>query len=107
MADTAVAQVMVTLALDAETPFTETLDMLVRVMNDREVSQSFWAKTPTVNVAIPFHDGPGDDYRIVVFVKGYRQAGTFVHADAAVHKTVTMLMVPRRARCRAFQRGRS
>ncbi len=93
MADPTVAQVMITLALDAETPFTETLDMLVRVMNDRDDLQPFWAKTPSVNVALTFHDGPHDDYRIVVHVKGYRQAGTFVHADAAVHKTVTMLMV--------------
>ena len=51
MADPTVAQVMITLALDAETPFTETLDMLVRVMNDRDDLQPFWAKTPSVNVA--------------------------------------------------------
>ncbi len=94
MADATTAAVTIVLALGAETPFTETLDMLVRVMNDREVSTSFWAKTPTVQVSLPFHDGPGDAYRIVVYVKGYQQAGAFVHADATLLPTATMLMIP-------------
>ncbi len=94
------APVTITLSLSAETPFTETLDMQVRIMNNREVSREFTVKTPTVNVTLPFHNGPGDAYRVTVQVDGYVDAGGFVHADPKVHKTLNMLMVPRHA---AFQ----
>ena len=88
------AALTITLALSAETPFTETKDMLVRVMNDHDVSFSKWAITPALNVTVPFHNGPGDDYRVVVHVKGYKDAGAFFTADPKVHKILTMLMIP-------------
>lgn len=98
MADQTSAPVTITLVLGAEVPFTDTTDMLVRVTNDRDVTTSFWAKTPTVQTTVQFHNGPGDDYRIVVHVKGYEQAGAFVHADPKVHPTLTMLMIPQPAK---------
>ncbi len=92
------APVTITLALGAEVPFQGTVDMLVRVMNDRDELPSEWATTPTENLLVPFHDGPGDDYRVVVHVKGYKDAGTFFKANPKVHPTLTMLMIPDHAK---------
>ncbi len=91
------APATITLSFSDGTPFTGTLDMLVRITNDGDVLQAFWKKTPTVNIAIPFHDGPGDAYRVIVHVPGYENAGALVHADPKVHETLNMLMIPSHA----------
>ncbi len=91
------APVTIALRLSAETPFTETLDMDITVANSAGLSQNFWAQTPTAQITVPFHDGPGDDYRVVVQVNGYTNAGGFFHADPKVHPTVSLLMIPKPA----------
>jgi hypothetical protein len=91
------ASVTVTLSLNAETEFTEILDMVVRITNDTDVIKTFWSKTPAVNIQLPFHNSPQDDYRVIVHVKGYETAGAFVHADPTIHHMVNMLMIPSHA----------
>lgn len=87
----------VTLALyrDAETPLTAVEDMLVTLANDHDFSRRMTLQTPQVTLDLPFHDGPGDAYRIVVHVEGYHDCGGFVHARAGVHQTVSLLLIPR------------
>lgn len=92
------APVTLTLYSNAQTPFTQTLDMLVRIANDKDVARAFWSKTPILEVNLPFHDGPGDAYRIIVHVNGYENAGAFVHADPKVHRSLPMLMIPKPAK---------
>ena len=91
------APVTLALRLSAETPFAETLDMDISVTNNAGLSQNFWGKTPVLQISLPFHNGPGDDYNIVVQVDGYRNAGGFVHADPKVHPTLNLLMIPSNA----------
>ena len=92
--DIAVAHVMLALQLSAEMPFTKHVDMLLRVINDVDQAQSIWATTPTQDVPVRFHNGPGDRYRVVVHVKGYRDAGAVFTADPKVHKTLKLLLIP-------------
>ena len=91
------APVTVALYLNARTPFTDELDMHVSIGNNAGLSQGFWGKTPNMQITLPFHDGPGDDYRIVVQVNGYHNAGGFVQANPKVHPTVSLLMIPSHA----------
>ncbi len=93
-----VAPVTIALFLDAETPFTATLPMLVNVGNSAGLSREFWGTTPAMQITVPFHDGPGDDYRVVAHVDGYGNGGGFFQADPKVHPTVSILMIPHSAK---------
>ena len=88
----------ITLSLSADTPFTRVMDMTVTITNDREVNQTYRLKTPTVSFDLPFHDGPGDNYRVIVQVDGYETTGTLVHADPSTHPTLNTLMIPNHAK---------
>ena len=88
------APVTLALYLDARTPFPDARDMNVTIGNNAGLSRNFWGKTPNMQITLPFHDGPGDDYRIVVQVDGYRDGGGFVQANPHVHPMVSLLMIP-------------
>ena len=96
--DAATAPMTLTLSLNADTPFTRVMDMTVTITNDREVKQTYQLKTPTVSFSIPFHDGPGDNYRVIVQVDGYETTGTLFHADPTTHPTLNTLMIPSHAK---------
>ncbi len=91
------APITITLLWGAGEPFVAQKKMLVRITNDSDVTTSFWADAPTVHANLQFHDGPGDHYRIVVYVDGYENGGGFVQADPKTHQTVSLLMIPSHA----------
>ena len=82
--------------------------MLIRVMNSVDQPRSIWATTPTQDIAVPFHNGPGDDYRVVVHVKGYRDhRGRSSRQTPKVHKTLKLLLIPEERDSSFFRHGLS
>ena len=73
---------------------TEERQLLLRVRNNADVNQSSWTKGPVINVKLPFHDGPGDNYTVLVSVAGFRDAGDFVSADPKLHRIMKLLVIP-------------
>ncbi len=86
------ATVMVSLVDGAQRPFSE--GMILRVRNNREVNFTLTDKSgPNVLLTVPFHDGPGDDYTVIVSADGYRDAGYFFKADVNVESQISLLMI--------------
>jgi hypothetical protein len=92
------APVTIALYRNADTPCTAGQAMFVTIGNSAGLTQNFWGKTPTMQVEVPYHDGLGDDYRVVVNVDGFHNGGGFFQADPAVHPTLSILMMPDKAK---------
>jgi hypothetical protein len=70
--------------------------VLLRVRNDSNSEHiSKYADGPDINVVVPFHNGPQDEYIVVVSADGYRDTGYFFRADPKVRAQVHLLMVPK------------
>lgn len=90
--------VTLTLLLAGKEPFPPGKSMFCRVMNDADVNSSFTHPAPTVTMNMQCHDGPGDQYRIVVNVAGYVNGGAFVHVKKNTPQTLDILMIPNHAK---------
>ncbi len=75
-------------------PMTQVLDVLLDVKNNSDIDRSFWVKGPVIQLDLQFHDGPGDDYIVNAWAKGYRATGDFIKANPKVHPTFKFLMIP-------------
>jgi hypothetical protein len=75
-------------------PMTQVLDVLLDVKNNNDVDRSFWVKGPVIQLDLQFHDGPGDNYIVNAWAKGFRSTGDFVKANPKVHPTFKFLMIP-------------
>ena len=73
---------------------TQALDVLLDVRNNFDAEKSVWVKGPVIQLDLEFHDGPGDNYVVNVWAKGYRGTGDFVKADPMVHAVLKLLMIP-------------
>ncbi|HSU32126.1 MAG TPA: hypothetical protein VLJ11_12915 [Bryobacteraceae bacterium] len=70
--------------------------VLLRVRNDSSSEHiSKYADGPDINVVVPFHNGPHDEYTVVVSADGYRDTGYCFRADPRVRAQVHLLMVPK------------
>jgi hypothetical protein len=70
--------------------------VLLRVRNDSSSEHiSKYADGPDINVVVPFHNGPHDEYTVVVSADGYQDTGYFFHADPRVRAQIHLLMVPK------------
>jgi hypothetical protein len=59
--------------------------VLIRIHNGREVNATIANKNgPNLMIKVPFHNGPGDFYAIIVSSSGYRDSGCFIKADPKV-----------------------
>ncbi len=88
------APVTITFFSSAENACTTPLDGMLTLLNDHEISRKFSFTEPSLNLTLPFHDGPGDAYRLVARVPGYYDCGGFVHVNPKVHHTVSLLLIP-------------
>jgi hypothetical protein len=77
-----------------ETPATSSFDVLLGIKNAYGIDRSYWSKGPTIQLHLPFHDGPGDDYVITAAVNGFRDTGDFVTANPKVHNTLKLMLIP-------------
>lgn len=102
MSYTKTASFTLVMCLGAKNPLMGIVDALLTLSNDREVNRGLSITAATTTVTLPFHDGPGDDYRLVLTMRGYEDCGGFVHADAQVHHIVSLLLIPRHAVPRFF-----
>lgn len=89
-----VAPITIVLYGGMEQPLEESFDVLIGVRNNNEIKKSFWTKGPIVELNLAFHDGPGDDYTITSWAKGYLGTGDFVTVDPKFHKTLKLMMIP-------------
>lgn len=94
MPDNASAKATIVLYDSTGQQMTQALDVLIDVKNNVDIDRSFWVKGPVIQLDLPFHDGPGDNYIVNAWVKGYRGTGDFVKANPKVHPTFKFLMIP-------------
>jgi hypothetical protein len=94
MADETTARATIVLYDGAEQPVAEELDVLLEIRNNYGVNQTNWVKGPVVQLNLQFFDGPGDDYTVTVWVKGYRGTGDFIKADPKIHKVLKVMLIP-------------
>jgi hypothetical protein len=73
--------------------------VLLRVHNDSHSELvSKYVDGPDINVVVPFHNGPQDEYVVIASAEGYRDAGYFFRANPQVRVQVHLLMVPQNHR---------
>ena len=94
MPDPQVAPVTIVLYDGSEQPVEQAMDVLLDIRNNMDVQRSVWVKGPVIQLNLQFHDGPGDNYIVNAWVKGYRGTGDFVTADPKVHPTLKFLLIP-------------
>ncbi len=94
MPDPQVAPVTIVLYDGSEQPVEQAMDVLLDIRNNMDVQRSVWVKGPVIQLNLQFHDGPGDNYVVNAWVKGYRGTGDFVAADPKVHPTLKFLLIP-------------
>jgi hypothetical protein len=74
-------------------------DILITILDGfkKQMFRDF-KKSPSVAFAVPFHDGPGDDYTVVAFADGFTQAGFFpVKVSKLVAEAVDVMLLPKEA----------
>lgn len=94
MANEKMARATIVLYDGAEQPVAEELDVLLEIRNNYGVNQSNWVKGPVVQLNLQFFDGPGDNYTVTVWVKGYRGTGDFVQANPKIHPILKFMLIP-------------
>lgn len=78
-----------------EHQMTQGVELLLRIRNNSDVDASLSTKGPVIQTSLPFHDGPFDNYTVMVSAPGFRDTGDFVTADPKVHRILKLLMVPK------------
>lgn len=94
MASETVARATIVLYDGAEQPVAEEMELLLDIRNNYGVSQSNWVKGPVIQLDLQFFDGPGDDYTVNLWVKGYRGTGDFIKADPKIHPVLKFMLIP-------------
>jgi hypothetical protein len=94
MAGETVARATIVLYDGAEQPVAEEMDVLLEIRNNNGVNQTNWVKGPVIQLNLQFHNGPGDNYTVSVWVKGYRGTGDFVKADPKIHPILKFMLIP-------------
>jgi hypothetical protein len=93
MPDNATAKVAIVLYEGAEQQVTQAMDVLLDITNNFDVKRSVWVKGPVIQLDLEYHNGPGDNYVVNAWVKGYRGTGDFVKADPKVHPVLKFLLI--------------
>lgn len=84
--------VMINLYDGAMQPFT--VRALLNVQNGQDVHMPPKdVNEPNIYIELPFHNGIGDEYTIVLSAKGYRDAGYFVKLNSDVLSVVKLVMI--------------
>src|SRR3954468_4310678 len=76
------------------------LDILITI-RDGNLKQLFrdYHKGPTVNFDVPFYNNFGDNYTVLVYAKGYSQAGfTPVKVSPHLPQVVDLMLLPKKAK---------
>jgi hypothetical protein len=94
VANETIARATIVLYDGAEQPVAEELDVLLEIRNNYGVNRSNWVKGPVVQLNLQFFDGPGDNYTVTVWVKGYRGTGDFVPANPKIHPILKFMLIP-------------
>jgi hypothetical protein len=93
MPDNATAKVTIVLYDGAEQQVTQAMDVLLDITNNFDVKRSVWVKGPVIQLDLEYHNGPGDNYVVNAWVKGYRGTGDFVKPDPKVHPVLKFLLI--------------
>lgn len=84
--------VMINLYDGAMQPFNG--QALLNIQNGRDFHMpAIDVNKPNISIALPFHNGLGDEYSIVVSAKGYRDAGYFAKVNPHVVSVVKLVMI--------------
>ena len=86
------AKAMLSLVDGQANPFKE--QVLLRVHSTAgRVGTDVFRQGPNVEIDVPFNDGIGDDYAVVVSARGYKDAGCFFRANPKVWAEPQVLML--------------